>query len=77
MTGYHQRSPVIYLFKQPEIITASAKPIKFFKYRNYMLMVILHRTCHDCNRGYALTSKDLEVEKLSSLSNKVALHIVK
>jgi hypothetical protein len=69
-------SLVIYLFKQPEIVTASTKPIKSFAYRNYMFMIILHRTGHDCNWGYTLTSKDLEVEKLSSLSNKVALHII-
>ena len=70
------KSLVIYLFEQPEIVTASTKPIKSFTYCSYMFMIILHRTCHDCNWGYTLTSKDLEVKKLSSLSNKVAPHII-
>jgi hypothetical protein len=42
MNGYYQGSLVEYLLKQTKIVTASAKPIKFFTYRNYMLMVILH-----------------------------------
>jgi hypothetical protein len=74
--GWIYKFLVIYLFEQPEIVTASTKPIKSFTDRNYMFMIILHRTSHDCNWGYTLTSKDLEVEKLSSLSNKVVLHII-